>query len=231
MRLTVRILAMSITAVMASAWLALPATAGGPTSVIVVNPLTGDTGSLYASDDDYNVLHEALGPGGKSADAEPPSLGEGPGNPSTINVTWLVHDVSVWRVDRVNVHEDGTIWVRTYDALSADAPGIDWEALQQDWHRAADSDTVLAVLDRIGVLNRSDVRDQAVGQNFGSDEAAAAPAGGSAAALESEPTSPWWWALPAAVLGLVIGFVARPHLVSYVANRRDRGPRQQFVDV
>jgi hypothetical protein len=217
-----------LTGVMSASLIALvggSASAGGPTSVLVVNPGAGTTGSLYTTDVDYSLLQNALDNSGVDTGNEPPAFGDGPGSPSTINVTWLVHDVHVWRVDRLNVHTDGTVWVRTNDALASGDGTIDWEALP-DWQQVSDSAAVLEVLDRMGVLDPADARKASAVQNAGSEEDVAAAAANSGSASPSQSTAAWW-ALPAAMLGLLIGLIGRPYLATHL-TRRERGQRQQL---
>jgi hypothetical protein len=217
MRIFKRALLTGVMSVSLIALVGAEAVAGGPTSVIVVNPMSGATGSLYVTNDDYGTLMQALD-GVRVDDGGPPAgMSDGPGSPSTINVTWLAHDVWVWRVDRINVHTDGTVWIRSYDALGAEQAEIDWEA-EPDWKQSADSAALLGVLDRMGVLDPADGSKAIAGQTLGSEDEMAA-----------QIATTWWWALPAALVGLVIGLVGRPYLATWVA-RRERGPRHQLVD-
>lgn len=218
-----RSLARSALALVVSAAAALPgsisATAGGPTSVLIVNPSTSATGALYASDKDYMVLQDALGTS-NTADGQtpPPGLVDGPGSPSTLNITWMIHDVSVWRVDRVNIHYDGTVWVRTYESPGASV----WdENMQPTWHAAADPELLLAVLERAGVLTAKEVDGV---------DLAAAPVQPDDIASGSRPGQMnWWWLLPGTAAGIVLGVVGRPYAASLI-RRRTGGPRQQLID-
>src|SRR2546423_11493579 len=74
--------------------------AGGPTSVILVNPQTGATAALYNSSIDYQALNDALGEAPQQPVPGTPDLHGGPGS-SAFNITWLMHDVQVWRSDPV----------------------------------------------------------------------------------------------------------------------------------
>ncbi len=87
--------------------------AGGPTSVILVDPGSGKTASLYNSDATYQKLLDALGDA--NSDPKAPSMHGGPGS-SAVNITWLMHDVQVWRIDHVFLGEDGGPWVETYQS-------------------------------------------------------------------------------------------------------------------
>ncbi|MEV4312889.1 hypothetical protein [Actinocrispum sp. NPDC049592] len=87
--------------------------AGGPTSVILVDPGSGKTASLYTGDMNYQKLLEALGDA--NPDPKAPTLHGGPGS-SAVNITWLIHDVQVWRIDHVFLGEDGGPWIETYQS-------------------------------------------------------------------------------------------------------------------
>ena len=122
------------------------ATAGGPTSVIIVNPATGEAGALYINDTDYQVLHDALAPATGISVEWPAQLAQEPGR-SAINITWLIHDVEVWRIDHVRI-DLKYVWVKTTTMAGA-AP---YQADGQ-WHVAAGAEAVIGVLDRLGVLS------------------------------------------------------------------------------
>jgi hypothetical protein len=69
-------------------------------------------------------------------------------------VTWLVHDVSVWRVDRVDIHHDRTVWARTYEVDFDPGTGIDWKS-EPPWHQLSDPQAVIGVLNLLGVLDKT----------------------------------------------------------------------------
>lgn len=188
-----------------------PASAGGPTSVLLVSPATGSTASLYATDADYGLLMRALGES-PVADGKGLGLKAGPGY-NQVNITWLVHDVAVWRTDHIVMSAADGPWVQTrisYDgATGYSDPGI--------WHRGTDPTLFLGLLDKLGVLGGT------------GSKAAAAPRPAPAAAPA------WWqWALPSVLAGVLIGAAGRPAAVRLARVRsawRHAGPRQQLVDV
>lgn len=190
------------------------ASAGGPTSVVVVNPATEETGSLYTSEDDYRQLQGALEPAKNGATRD---LGRGGPGTSAINVTWLIHDVTVWRVDRVIVKDD-QVWVQTTDALGSDSDDL-WQGAGKAWHQPRNPRVVLAVFDRLRVLDSS-----ADAQLTTHDDA-----------MVAEPTdnarigANWWWALPGLALGVGLGALGWPRVGGWLSNR-ERGPRHQLID-
>lgn len=207
------------------------ATAGGPTSVIIVNPSTGEASALYHDDADYQVLNDALAPAAGMSVEQPATLADGPGH-SAINITWLIHDVEVWRIDYVRI-DLKYVWVKT-STISWPAP---YETDGQ-WHVAADAEAVIGVLDRLGVLS-DELLEKGGWDVSGSGNAAAAPAGDGDAAAAAGAQQPmnsappmvpaWQWLAAAAASGLAVGATARPAL-AYL-RRRERGPRQQLLDL
>ncbi|HET7477155.1 MAG TPA: hypothetical protein VFJ97_14195 [Dermatophilaceae bacterium] len=143
------------------------ALAGGPTSVLMASPTTGHAAALYASDLDYQVLQDVLASG--PAVPEPPLSDQG----TAVTVTWLIHDVTVWRVDRVRL--DGTsVFAATQDSPKRVANGagpVPDEPLV--WRRLTHGSQLTELFRRHGLL----------------DHAAASPAAASpAAASASTPT-------------------------------------------
>lgn len=198
------------------------ASAGGPTSVIIVNPVTGATGSLYTSDADYASLESALQP--RSAQTEggtEPStwLRGGPGT-SAINVTWLIHDVSVWRVNRVLLDADDGPWVQTVEMDMSSESALDWDQAGE-WGRSANPERLLAVFDRLGVLTNS------ADETFAHSWAAEKPQQANAA--DPGPSFRWWWTVVGVIAGISLGALGGPRIGAWLRDR-DRGPRQQLVD-
>ena len=124
-------------AVVGGAATASTAAAGGPTSLLITSPSNQRTSSAYTGDARYERLAAAVGVN-TGAGVEQPTSGESPpagidsGFGSEIRLTWLIHDMSVWRVDRVYFVGDG-VWINTtQDYFDTDEPddGI--------WHRAAE---------------------------------------------------------------------------------------------
>jgi len=203
------------------------ATAGGPTSVLIVNPSTGATASLYTTDADYTTLLNALEPSGVAAEPMP-FLSAGPGT-SAINITWLIHDVSVWRVDHVRL-DNRRLWVQTN--TSSEITG------SNNWNLATGEDAALGVLDRLGVLNWKDGdagsakaadKTEAVGgtkddTTMATDDAAASTRDSADVFAGS------WWLLPGVIVGAALAVVGRPYVMA-LAARREPGPRRQLIDI
>jgi hypothetical protein len=125
------------------------ASAGGPTSVLLVSPGRQATASMYNNDESYDRLQRLLVQD-PSADPAAPSLKGGPGS-DAINVTWLVHDVQIWRVDRIYTDANDGPWVETLllpnGGSAFDSTGT--------FHRPADGKELIALLSALKLLGTS----------------------------------------------------------------------------
>ncbi len=149
-----------------------PAQAGGPTSVLLVVPGAGQTASLYTGDQDYEDLAHTVGAywtdgaSGK-VDDSPTDHAHGPG----VTLTWLIHDVSVWRVDRVYLDAEGGPWISTQ--VDHNGTGI-WDK-PAVWHTAVDADLLADVLHRNGVAGGPATDPAAAGDSPVQPDVAAGP--------------------------------------------------------
>ena len=123
--------------------------AGGPTSVLLVDPANGRATALYASDPRYERLSELLGAmSAPASDGSAPVVAGGGWNPGSggITVTWLMHDVAVWRIDHVFLGAD-----EVSIASVSDMSGV--AGLNEDltWHRASDPKGLTTLLTGLGL--------------------------------------------------------------------------------
>jgi hypothetical protein len=130
---------------------AAPAQAGGPTSVLMVNPATARTNALYHTSSAYQRLASGVGAfaADNGSDRKPPSVIEDFGG--EIRLTWLIHDMSIWRIDRVYVTTHDGTWIQTQLTLD----GGDVFSRPGRWHRAADQRLLTASLTAAGLLTGS----------------------------------------------------------------------------
>ncbi|MER7661329.1 MULTISPECIES: hypothetical protein [unclassified Streptomyces] len=240
MRLLRRLAALAT--VLALSWVLAPsAVAGGPTSVLVTSPESGETASLYNSDAQYGSLLKLLGEGPTKGQTDrPPSLDMALGT-RQINVTWMIHDVQPWRVDQVYPGDRaGLVWIHTATNL---------ETQQGYWHQARQPAELTTLFTKLGLMGEKS-SGAGVAQfppAWGgeqqrapepADAAGAGSAGASAAAARaSDGTEGWWWAIPGLVGGAALALVLRP-VVSRLPRppfgrgdgTRETGPRQQLLD-
>lgn len=131
------------------------AAAGGPTSLLIVNPASERTSSAHAGDARYERLARHVGIDTGAGVEQPTGGGTPPGGidqgfGSELRLTWLVHDMSVWRVDRIHLGKD-EVWINTTRAWGDDPH-------QEFWHRAAEPEKLRAALDETGVLRPASPR-------------------------------------------------------------------------
>ncbi|OSP40801.1 hypothetical protein B7767_24350 [Streptomyces sp. 13-12-16] len=223
-------------------WGAAPASAGGPTSVLVVSPGSEETASLYYSDAEYGQLERLLGPSDRGTRDKPPEADLA--SVRLINVSWMLHDVTPWRVDRVflgSIEED--VWIHTAAKLPETPNGV--------WHRAEDPSDLHKLLYGLGVMSHTTGTDPApdiypvpwetetTGATAGSgtpgsgaEQDAAADSRTRAASGAGDGTD-WWWAIPGMVAGAALALVLRPYVTRWPPIRRrkdDPGPRQELLD-
>ena len=140
MRRAALLTVLTVLTLLALAGLAGPASAGGPTSVVVTVPGEGRSTALYYTDAAYDRLGEAVGVGG---DVEVVSDPGGLATETPVTLTWLIHDVTPWRVDRVYVLADTATWVSTQESLG----GGPLAEVEPVWHRAGPE--LASILDQV----------------------------------------------------------------------------------
>lgn len=194
-----------------------PASAGGPTSVLVTDPGTGRASALHYSDPDYTRLDALLSQGDRLG-SRPATLSE-----TSVNVTWMAHDVHPWKVQQVYVDAEGGPVVATHGTE------VTGDAGQVSWSRVAAADDLQAVLARVFDAG-SDAGSDA-GPDAGSGDGSGDVAAPEPVVVEREvpvretawfSLAGWRWALP----GLVVGAGA----VLLLGRRRAPEARQVLVD-
>ncbi|MFI6880111.1 hypothetical protein ACIBL6_42375 [Streptomyces sp. NPDC050400] len=230
---TVRRLSALVTALMAALAMILlgasQASAGGPTSVLVVSPESQESAALYFSDKEYGRLTSLLGRPDQKEEL-PPGLGVGAGR--QLNVTWMIHDVQPWRLDRVYPDTPGSkeVWIHT----STDMP----ELSTGHWHKAEQPAALRALLRKLGVMGKKSEGGAApVFPAPGRDQEAATPATSHSAVTTRSGDTDWWWAVPGLVAGAAMALLLRPlvirlpQTVASIRQRKDTGPRQELRDI
>ncbi|WP_367044429.1 hypothetical protein [Streptomyces sp. Je 1-332] len=242
-------------AVAALAWVVMgapQAAAGGSTSVLVVSPESGQSTALYMSDEEYGDLERGLGvigDIGEGRSEEPPGLSMDDAT-RQINVTWMLHDVRPWRVDRAypvapgkEGKDSAAVWIHTT---------TDVESMTGTWHKAKDPARLTALFEKLGVMGAvTDKGRHAIPPSPEStpppeSSAASGPrAGTGQAASDRTHAAPgddgtdWWWAIPGGAAGAAGVLLLRGPLAerrSLLASPRGRrahedGPRQELRDV
>lgn len=151
----IRIAAILVGVLAAALLAASPAAAGGPTSLLIVNPANARTSSAYTGDARYERLAGYVGIDTGAGVEQPPGGESPPGGLENsfgheIRLTWLIHDMAVWRVDRIYLTEDA-VWINT-------SQGWEGEPKRESWHRAAQPDQLRTALAETGVLRPASPR-------------------------------------------------------------------------
>ncbi|PWI17597.1 hypothetical protein DI272_28100 [Streptomyces sp. Act143] len=204
--------------------------------MLIVSPESAETASLYHSDKEYGTLERLLGEPGTGTASKPPEadLVAGP----QINVTWMLHDVTPWRVDRVYAAgKSEAVWIHTAANLDSSTNGT--------WHRAQRPAVLRELLKDLGVMGKPTDGDYPVEypppwDMYGTAAAAPEATRSTDPALAAAPAdresgsgdgTDWWWALP----GLAAG-VGGTLLIRRAADRQEAGPpreepRQELIDL
>ncbi|MFD3456558.1 hypothetical protein ACFWVC_30845 [Streptomyces sp. NPDC058691] len=209
-----------------------PATAGGPTSVMLVAPGSGKAAAIYTTSPDYGTLDASIGR--EPAASDPPSLTDVQADGQRqVTVTWLIHDISVWRVDFVYLDAAGGPWIHTRESGDTGLPE------QGVWRHAAQPKALGALLGRMGLIGPDkglgvSAPDYPLGLAEDPSPATPAPATSpaSATAADTGGTTDWWLSLPGLGAGLALGCAGTLFASRLISRRtpRDPGPRQELVD-
>jgi len=188
---------------------AAPAGAGGPTSALLSVPGAGSTASLYYTDPEYDELAGLVGvtePGGTFGGSDG-SLTDGNQFGPGVTVTWLIHDVEPWRVDRIYLGGKDGPWIATQ---IADGTGSIWES-SVVWHRPAHAGRLAGLLDRLGLGTAASqdpdfdgVAGAPVPESLDTPAQPAAAGREPAAVVNSSRIDAAWWALAGLAAGVLM---------------------------
>ncbi|MFJ6574219.1 hypothetical protein ACIQNU_43195 [Streptomyces sp. NPDC091292] len=192
------------------------ATAGGPTSVLVVSPESAQARAFYYSDREYDELMRLLGQAERDGEKPPEDLKLGNAG-RQINVTWMAHDISPWRLDRVFPDQRGTdaVWIHTTQTMSDIGEGT--------WHRAKEPKELRTLVKKLGLMGKASPQgaggifpepatapeETAAPETEVSETAAPAPHA-SAAKASTGPSENWWWSVPGLAAGALLALFLRP---------------------
>ncbi|MFF6782062.1 hypothetical protein [Streptomyces sp. NPDC012510] len=224
-----------------------PSAAGGPTSVLLASPTAQRTASLYGTQEDYGRLEKLLVPAGGELDGsreKTPEWGQediwGERIVDMVSVTWMIHDVTPWRLDRVYTAPPDTrdIWIHTMVSTGEEPLGTAGAGV---WHKAKQPERLRELLSDLNVLGTAP-RDLKGSAPLSGDSPAEVRAGtdGTTADARATASTPGLagraqWAISALALGLLLGSGGAVLLLRRAAARREsgppRGPRQQVIDV
>jgi hypothetical protein len=202
----------------AVSWLAAAqsASAGGPTSVLLANPQTGRVAALYHTDNAYDRLADAVGAfQSETGSTDKPAVV--PDDPSgEIRLTWLIHDMSIWRIDRVHTTTEDGIWVQT--VVRTDGGGDVFD-LPGTWHRPVDAEALTAAVRDAGLEKTSAADDS---NSSSASSATSSPAAVTNAATAGAASPSVGLVAAVGVVGLLVGAAGSTLLHRYRAGRQER---------
>jgi hypothetical protein len=210
-----RTLALFVALLTVAAFGATPAHAGGPTSVLLSAP--PEVVAFGYDDKQYDELQRLTDVVGSPDPLSKESHDVG----RFVRATWLIHDLSVWRVDIIYPEAPGGPWIAT--RASTDGSTLPEKPL---WHTPADRVGLLKLLSSLGLLDTE--RDGVPswgGPTFYGEQSQEPPAQAAEPAAESAATQAastsaftgWRWTIPGFLLGAVIAVIA----VRLLPKRRD----------
>ena len=198
-----------------------PAAAGGPTSVLVTSPTHERATALYHTDARYLELSDVLAPE-RMTPIKPAPVA--PADQTTrVTVSWLAHDVSVWRVDYVALGDRPMVCSQTIDPTRGD------DVEECTWARPDDPAALVTVLTDLGLLAGTSAPSSAGSPaaapagSTAARPAASDPAGSATAGLTGGSGSGWLWALGGVVAGVLGTVLLR-------TATRGREPVARLVD-
>ena len=181
---------------------ALPAEAGGPTSVLLSAPpklvAVGYEDQRYADLQKLTGIESLDKPGGERHDVG-----------SFVRATWLIHDMTPWRLDIIYPDAPGGPWIATEEFNGDTKPD------KPTWHRSTASVKLLQLLGSLKLLDGtfeggptlSDGYQAPAEETRTQEPAAPAPA---QTQVTTSPTffTGWRWIIPGVLLGAAIAVVA-----------------------
>ncbi|WP_020389965.1 hypothetical protein [Kribbella catacumbae] len=187
---------------------ALPAQAGGPTSVLLRAGDIGKVAAISYQDKAYSELEQLLNAESRDIPGED-SHEIGP----SIQVSWLLHDIKAWRVDTIYPDAPGGPWIATTEGLN------DQGQLPEKpvWHRATDDVQLVKFLVSLDLLHgtRKDGGPTTLPQpapQIPPEAAAVDDTPTTALKIEEKPLLGWRWSIPGFLLGAAIAYLALRYL-------------------
>ncbi|MFB6722437.1 hypothetical protein ACFCV3_19830 [Kribbella sp. NPDC056345] len=199
-----RALALFATLLVVAALTTIPAAAGGPTSVLLSAP--PHLLAFGYDDPEYAELQKLTSVEGTRdvPGSEQHEVG------AFVRATWLIHDMSVYRLDIIYPDAPGGPWIATTE-VSADSGA----ATRPTWHTATDPVALVKLLSGLKLLPGLRNGEQARGgpTSIAQSQPATQPETEPATPSAAEIAAPsfftgWRWLLPGALLGALLTWAA-----------------------
>lgn len=184
----------------ATVFTALPAHAGGPTSVLLSAP-PHVTAVGYDDTRYYDLQNLIQGPSTPDAGSEIHSIGK------FVRATWLIHDMSVWRIDVIYPDAPGGPWISTEEFMDGTKPA------RPTWHRAADPERLLEVLRSFRILDGKFDGGPTLDNGYSVADAPVTtptptPAPAQSQVATTSVFTGWRWIIPGVLIGAAVAVVA-----------------------
>lgn len=179
---------------------ATPAHAGGPTSVLLSSP--PNLAAVGYDDLQYEALQQLVGSAGSRGAGDTDDHASG----NFVRATWLIHDMSVWRIDLIYPDAPGGPWIATTESLSGGAMPE-----KPTWHKASDGVGLVELLTSLKLFD---------GLSYGTGQEEVpipfTPEPTPTAEVASQPPAQaqvefftgWRWTIPGFLLGAVVAVAA-----------------------
>ncbi|HZA29938.1 MAG TPA: hypothetical protein VE462_00275 [Propionibacteriaceae bacterium] len=192
------------------------ASAGGPTSVLLASPQTGRVAALYHTDSAYDRLADAVGAfeSGTGSTDKPAAVPDDPSG--EIRLTWLIHDMRIWRIDRVHVTTEDGIWMQTVVRTDGSGEVLD---LPGTWHRPVDPEALAAAVRDAGLEKTSAADDN---RSSSASSATSSPAAVTNAAMPGAASPSVGLVAAVGIGGVLVGAAGSTLLLRSRAGRQDR---------
>ncbi|WP_328999155.1 hypothetical protein OHA18_32505 [Kribbella sp. NBC_00709] len=186
---------------------AIPAHAGGPTSVLLSSPPS--VTAVGYDDQRYYDLQELV-QNAPEADNADPAREAG----RFVRATWLIHDMMVWRIDIIYPEAPGGPWISTQE-FNGTTPS------KLTWHHPTDGARLLRLLDSFKLLNTKFDGGPTLDDGYSVADAPVttptpAPAPAQSQVTTTNAFTGWRWVIP----GVLIGAAAAVLAVRFFPKRR-----------
>ena len=182
----------------ATALNAMPAHAGGPTSVLLSAP--PQVAAVGYDDERYYDLQNLIqGPSKADTGSDVHSVG------NFVRATWLIHDMSVWRIDIIYPDAPGGPWISTEEFINDSRPA------KPTWHRAADPSRLLEVLGTFKLLDGKFDGGPTLDDGYSVADAPVTTPAPAPAQTQTQTTNVftgWRWIIPGVLIGAAAAVVA-----------------------
>jgi hypothetical protein len=186
---------------------AIPASAGGPTSVLLSAP--PKVVALGYEDTLYNQLLKEVG-------EPPPATGgtESHQSGQFVRATWLIHDMTVWRLDIIYPDAPGGPWIATSEVVDGSGQLPETPV----WHRAGNPAALKQLLADLKLLDLTQFDGGPTGIDDVIQPTPAPQPAPVSQTIESHEgaLSGWRWMIPGIALGAVASYLA----LRYLPRRR-----------